>query len=261
MTTSYRWREYWEKKAEVSDYEFDRGAAPRSRDIELLSAVELREFIGATATDVVFDAGCGAGTGIRLLWSRVNRVVGMDYSASAIARCHRALQVNAISNVDLIRGDVREIPLPASYVDKTLCISVLQYVDDYDVRLALSEFRRVTKPGGMLILHVKNLHSLYLSTLLLAKQAKRVVGRTVKQEYLRSADWYLRELRHAGFEIIAYNSLNLFMLERMPRRLLEYVQRLELIYRDRFPLRTAFVRRLGADFKIRALVTKAQQEG
>jgi len=76
--------------------------------------------------------------------------------------------------------------------------------------------RTGAEPNGELILHVKNLASLYLSTLRLAKKVKAALGRTTKMEYVRSFSWYVRALEAANFELVAYNSFNLLVIESMP---------------------------------------------
>jgi ubiquinone/menaquinone biosynthesis C-methylase UbiE len=258
MNDSDAWKQYWEKSPDVSDFEFDRGTSPRLAQIEALSGAELTEFVDPGNGEVVLDAGCGAGSNIFLLASKVRRMVAMDYAESAIVRCRRRLRRTDMAGVELIRGDIRQIPLPDDSVDKVICISVLQYLNDVDVREALQEFRRVTRSGGVVVLHVKNVLSLYLSTLLMAKRLKRLFGASAKQEHLRSSGWYMRHVTSAGMEIVAYNSFNVFMIERMPRWLLAYMQRIELTYYRKFPLRTRLLRRLGSDFKIKARVMKAR---
>jgi ubiquinone/menaquinone biosynthesis C-methylase UbiE len=259
MRDSNNWHDFWERNSarEVSDYEFDRGTIPRDGGVEELANAELIEFIDADSDDVVFDAGCGTGANLLLLQRTVRRMIGMDYSAGAIDRCKKRMGSRETNNVEVFEGTLTEPPLPDASVDKIICMSVLQYLSDADLRLALQQFARMLKPGGTLVLHVKNISSLYLATLRLAKRAKAVLGGQPKLEYVRSYRWYVKELASAGFQILYYNSFNLFMIEFMPRRLLRFTQKLELKYRHRFPFRTGFIRRHGADLKIKAQIAKA----
>lgn len=248
------WKNFWERKSDaaVSDYEFDRGTHPRASEIEELSNRELLEFIGPNPWDVVFDAGCGTGANILILCSRVKRVVGMDYSQGAVRRCGRKVLSNKVENARLVQGDVTCVPLRDRSVDKVLCMSVLQYLNDAQVRRALSEFRRVLRDSGALILHVKNISSFYLSTLWMAKRLKLLLGGKPKLEHFRSFRWYVNELQLSGFQVEVYNSFNLFMVESMPKRLLKFLQKLELRHYEKFPLRTSFMRRRGSDLKMKA---------
>src|SRR4029434_5271070 len=128
-------------------------------------------------------------------------------------------------------------------------------MSDSQVRACLRSFRRVLRRDGILIIHVKNLASPYLATLCTAKAILRKFGRRKPiEEYFRPFDWYVRELKSAGFEIESFNSFNLFVLERMPQRLVEQMQRIELTRRKRFPFSLPSFRRHGADLKFRARV-------
>src|SRR5204862_6341344 len=97
--------------------------------------------------------------------SRVKRIIGMDYADGAVQRCEERVRSAEIKNVELMQGSITNVPLPDRSVDKVLCMSVLQYLDDGQVRSAFREFARLLTGDRILILHVKNLSSLYLSTL------------------------------------------------------------------------------------------------
>jgi len=257
VASIFSWKQYWDQKnsSTVSDYEVDRGARLRNREIERLSNDELLDFIDAQSSDVVFDAGCGTGANILLLQPFVRRIIAMDYSEAAVARCQKRLALNGIDNVEVFQGDITSIPLPDDSVDRILCMSVLQYVDDTQSRAAFREFSRILKKDGTLVLHVKNLASLYLSTLWLMKRLRRILGRDTKLENLRTFHWYLSELQRAGFCPSDHRSLNIFVLDRMPRRLVLWLQKFELNHQSDFPFSSEFLRRHGSDLKIRATLT------
>ena len=114
----------------------------------------------------------------------------MDYSDGAIARCEARLAAHTIENANLMHGDVTSSPLRDNSIDKILCMSVLQYLTDTEVRKSFDEFVRVLKHRGVLILHVKNISSLYLGTLWAVKKTKRLLRMKTKLEHLRSYGWY-----------------------------------------------------------------------
>lgn len=252
------WKGFFEEKAEraPSDFEYDRGILPRDDEIDRLSTDELLRFVDPQRWEIVFDAGCGSGANILLLHSRVKQIIGMDYSDGAIARCEARLAAHTIENANLMHGDVTSSPLRDNSIDKILCMSVLQYLTDTEVRKSFDEFVRVLKHRGVLILHVKNISSLYLGTLWAVKKTKRLLRMKTKLEHLRSYGWYVKELHAFGFDVVAYNSFNLFTVEAMPKALSRFFEKLELKYYDRFPLRLGFMRRHGSELKIKARLTK-----
>jgi SAM-dependent methyltransferase len=252
------WKDVWEKKARrgVSDFEFDRGRPQRAQDLESLAVEELLAFVRPKAAETVFDAGCGSGVNILLLNRRVNRIIGMDYAAAAMTRCQKRIVENGLSNVALLQGTITEIAVGAGSIDKILCLSVLQYLSDAEVKIAIREFARILKPGGEVIFHVKNSSSVYLATLMLGKKAKQLLGRRVTCEYFRRFGWYVRELEAAGFCVADYNSFNLAVIEGMPRVLVDALQRLELRYYRSIGVRRTLLRRMGSELKIRALLRR-----
>ena len=259
MNRATDWKQVWENKsgADVSDAQFDRGVAPRDADLDELSRRELLAFVGPRREEVVLDAGCGTGTNIRLLRGRVGAIFAFDYAGAAVARCHKRLRQEGINDVALMQASVTSIPLKDKSVDRVLCMSVLQYLNDEDVRAVLSEFGRVLRGHGQLVMHVKNLSSIYLSTLVLAKRAKRLLGRPVAMEYFRPFKWYISELRAAGFTVVDYNSFNVLMVDGMPRGWLNAIQRLELKHYQSPIIRRTMLRRSGSELKIKAVVGSA----
>jgi len=253
------WKRFFTEKAEraASDFEYDRGISPRGKEVERLSTEELLQFVDPQPWEIIFDAGCGTGANIALLHSKVKRIIGMDYCDGAIARCEERLASNKIENVKITQGEVTNLPVSDNSVDKVLCMSVLQYLTDADVRKSFAEFVRILKDRGILILHVKNISSLYLSTLWAAKKTKLLLGMKTRLQHLRAYRWYVKELESLGFEVVAYNSFNLFTIESMPKALIRFFGKLELRYYDRFPLRLGFMRRHGSELKIKARITKA----
>lgn len=254
MTKQKNWKDFWERNAEqdLSNVEFDRGVSSRDVGLDLLAREELLEFIDPQSSETVLDAGCGTGTNLELLSGKVRHIVATDYSVGAMHRCSRRAEEMGASNVSLFCSAVTHLPIRSQSVDRIICMSVLQYVDDDDAHRALGEFARVLRADGELILHVKNLASMYLSSLRAAKRLKAVLGRPPKMEYVRTFSWYVTLLRSCGFETVAYNSFNLLVVEGMPRRLLAKIQRMELEHRNGRFFGNRIARQLGADLKLKA---------
>lgn len=255
---AYDWKASFERRAKqaASDFEYDHSMSPRAAEIERLSVEELLQFIDPQPWEILFDAGCGSGANISLLYPRVKQIIGMDYSEGAIARCESRFRANGIEDVKLICGDVTSHPLSSESVNKIICMSVLQYLDDSNVRKLFAEFARILKDRGVVILHVKNLSSLYLSTLWTVKKLKLLARMKTKLEYLRPFRWYVKELESFGFEILDYNSFNLLTIEKMPKALIRFLEKLELKHHNKLPLRLGCMRRHGSDLKMKARLAK-----
>lgn len=105
------------------------------------------EALSLNAGEQVLDAGCGTGLLSELMSAVVGdsgRVTGLDYSQDmldiASARCE------PLTNVELQQGSVTELEFEPNSFDAASCIQTLLYVDE--VETAITELRRVLKPGG-----------------------------------------------------------------------------------------------------------------
>jgi SAM-dependent methyltransferase len=254
MTDENEWREVWDTKSrsEVPDFDLDRGTSPRDKEIEHLSGVELLNFIRPGKSERILDAGCGTGVNILRLHSQVQSIVGIDYARGSVERCRKRVQGARASNVSLMVGSISEVPLETSSIDKILCLSVLQYMDDEEVRRTIREFARLLRPEGDLILHVKNRSSLYWSTLLVAKKILASLGLRKALYNVRPWRWYMDTLREGGFRIVDFNSCNLAILDGMPKMLVSLLQEWEIRHHDGWLLQNPLSRRHGADLKIKA---------
>jgi SAM-dependent methyltransferase len=261
MKQQIDWRQVWEDQSAheaIPDFQLDRGRGACWEGIEELAAQELLAFVEPKALEVVLDAGCGTGANILRLHSRVKRIIGIDYARGCAERSRGRIRRNGLEAADVLVGSITDIPVATCSVDKVICMSVLQYLDDAEVRAALKELVRVLCDGGVLVLHVKNLSSIYFATLRLAKRLKARCGGVPRLEYVRPYEWYVTELRRLDCEIVGYNSFNLLMIERMPGRLLAWLRRFELRHYQKGVLQHPFVRRHGADLKIKARVVKGR---
>lgn len=90
------------------------------------------------------DAGCGAGTYMRLLLQTGAEVVGLDYSLPSLIKAREAVAVCS----SWCAADVNHLPLRPALFDGALCFGVLQAVSDS--QSVIAELRRVTLPGGLI---------------------------------------------------------------------------------------------------------------
>jgi SAM-dependent methyltransferase len=101
---------------------------------------------------LVLEAGCGVGQYVALLRSRGRRVVGVDWSAEALARGRAAFP-----GVPLTAMDLDALGLPSGTVSAYLSLGVVEHDPEGPARL-LAEAHRVLAPGGRLVLSVPYLN-------------------------------------------------------------------------------------------------------
>ena len=89
----------------------------------------------------ILDAGCGTGLNLRHLPSGST---GIDINPRNVELVARRLP-----NHRVIQGDVEALPFEANDFGTVLCTEVIEHIPDPST--ALSEFRRVLKPGGVLV--------------------------------------------------------------------------------------------------------------
>jgi malonyl-CoA O-methyltransferase len=117
-------------------------AEVRRRLLERLDLVKIRP-------RRVLDAGCGTGHGARALLQRYRRsaVVALDLAPGML---HAARHGRPwLRRLDAVCADAAELPLAAGSVDLVFSNLMLQWCNDPSEVFA--EFRRVLKPGGLLM--------------------------------------------------------------------------------------------------------------
>ena len=99
----------------------------------------------------ILDAGCGTGSMARLLATTHQdaQVVGIDLRADYIAYAAERANQEGLGNVEFRQGDVFALPFAASTFDVVWSKYVLQWVKE--PYLAIAEFRRVAKAGGVVV--------------------------------------------------------------------------------------------------------------
>jgi SAM-dependent methyltransferase len=98
----------------------------------------------------IVDCPCGAGVAFRELTpDRSLRYVGVDLSPSMLRRARNRIRRRELSQVELLRADAAEIPLPDDSADLFLSYWGLHCFEDPPA--ALAEAARVLKPGGRLV--------------------------------------------------------------------------------------------------------------
>jgi SAM-dependent methyltransferase len=112
------------------------------------------DLMDAGAKDVL-DIGCGPGEMLVELLNRGCKASGTDISQGMIDLARKNLSEHPRgSEVDLRVGDIEAMSYDPGSFDTIICSGVIEYLDE-DSK-ALNELNRVMKPGGALIISVRN---------------------------------------------------------------------------------------------------------
>ena len=97
--------------------------------------------------DICLDAASGSGYGSELISQKAKKVIGLEISDHALkfARDHYQNDKIEFRKADL----TQPLGLPDDYFDTIVSIETIEHISSHDAML--SEFRRVLKPGGLLI--------------------------------------------------------------------------------------------------------------
>lgn len=138
-------KSYYDDFAGWYDRERGRGYHKMLDDLE----VGLVERYGRDAD--VLEAGCGTGLLLERVKAFAASATGVDLSGGMLARARAR-------GLDVAQGSVTALPYRDHSFDLVYCVKVLPHVAD--IRLALSEMARVTRPGGVVLAEFYNPMSL-----------------------------------------------------------------------------------------------------
>jgi arsenite methyltransferase len=99
--------------------------------------------------EIVLDLGSGGGIDVILSARRVGptgKAYGLDMTDEMLALAEENKRKSGLANVEFLRGEIENIPLPANAVDVIISNCVINLSGDKD--RVLKEAFRVLKPGG-----------------------------------------------------------------------------------------------------------------
>lgn len=245
-TTKF-WKDWFDDCARhaTSDYALNRGTTMRLGSIETEAEKQLLADVAPRATDMILDAGCGSGRNISLLAPKVAGIVGLDFSSEMLVRLGARIAEERLSNVTLQQGSVTRLEFPDQSFDKVLCISVLQYLDNESCRTAFQEMFRVCKPGGRIVIHIKNGTSLYGLSKRMANFAFSLLRKKGLPEYYRSRSLHRAMIKEQNGTILEETSFGILTFIGLPRSLVRHVLALETKV-----CRAKWIRRLGVNYRM-----------
>lgn len=147
--------------------------------------------LGADGGEVrVLDAGCGSGRTLDEL-AGYGTVSGLELSEEGVAAARRR------GHEDVRRGRVEELPWPDATFDLVTCLDVVEHTPDD--RATLRELRRVTRPGGHLLVTVPAYQALWSAHDVVNKHYRRYDRRMLRAA-ATEAGWSVE--RMTGFNAL-----------------------------------------------------------
>jgi len=140
------------------------------------------------------DAACGTGRYSELLNSLGYKVTGMDLSPAMLSQARKTRN----GKINFIEGNLMAIPFKDTSIDLTICALALSHLPN--IEKALSEFKRITRPSGHII--ISDIHPWLV---MLGCQAE-FVDKTGKHGYiLNHIHWhsnYLKSFKNLQLKVI-----------------------------------------------------------
>jgi len=168
-----------------------------------LNKLRLWHLMAITTEDQVLDAGCGAGNLISELAPHCQRAVGCDYRYPCLAVASRRRAGT------YVQANLRQLPFPPATFSTLFCMEVIEHLDRGTAAQALSEFQRVLRPKGQIILTTPNYRSLWVIIEFLTDTV-RLVPEMVGREHI--SKYHQRTLAallgRAGFVIERIGTFN-----------------------------------------------------
>jgi ubiquinone/menaquinone biosynthesis C-methylase UbiE len=142
----------------------------------LIDDLEMDVMLPLCSGKRVLEVGCGTGLILSRIAKYATEAVGVDLSKGMIKSAHQ-------QGLSVAVGSATQLPFPDNTFDLVCSFKVLAHVPD--IRTALAEVTRVTKPGGQMALEFYNPWSVrYL--------AKRLAGPQPISDGRTEADVYTR---------------------------------------------------------------------
>lgn len=98
----------------------------------------------------ILDVGCGTGAVTRILAERASpgKVTGLDLSEERLSVARNLATEYGVSNVEYVRGDVRELGLKDENFDLVYSRCLFQYLPGQAGLDTLAAMKRLARPGG-----------------------------------------------------------------------------------------------------------------
>ena len=135
-------RSYWDGLAPNYDRSMRLLGRPMPRMVELAAEA-------VRGSERVLEVAAGTGLVTLALARAAREVVATDYAPAMVEALERRVRAAGLANVRCEAADVYALPYETGSFDAVVAANVLHLVPDLEA--ALEAMRRVTKPGGLLV--------------------------------------------------------------------------------------------------------------
>lgn len=135
--------------------------------------------------DICLDAACGTGYGSQLIGQKAGKVIGLEISDHALKYAQENYQND---KVEFRKADLTQpFDLPDDYFDVIVSVETLEHISDHDAML--SEFKRILKPDGLIIITTVDHHIYSVKG---GIKNKFHIGELTKKELLKLMSRYFK---------------------------------------------------------------------
>jgi len=193
MDNSYR--ELYDKSYFDRLHQLDSIGSNTYRESQRLETIELLCKPGIT--DDVLELGCGTGFYTGLLAPRVHKIVGVDFSPTAIEMAISQFQRD---NVEFLVASIEKLDmLSDNSFGKILAIDVLEHLSEIQLEASLREVARLLKHNGVFVFFTP-CRSHWIERLkaknIILKQFREHIGVLTEREYYQITQALGLEVRH-----------------------------------------------------------------
>jgi len=163
---------------------------------------DVAEFCFSGAKGLILDAGCGNGNLLMRAMPSLNaNYVGTDFSKNMLGRA--ASRARDAKDALFLQSSVDQLPFKDRSFDRVICSGVLTCLPTIgDAAVALYEFQRVLKPGGVLVVDFFNRMSHFTIV------RKHIFRESINPPEYVSPLAFRSELEDAGFEVLEYRGFD-----------------------------------------------------
>lgn len=149
-----KWEKIYQKSLRRRSYELEKQEYDRMYFKDTLD--QIFADYHPQKNDAYLEIGCGPMFLGQEIAKRGLKIIGIDFSLSALIIAKKMLEKNKVKNYLLIHGDIQKIPLRKNSVDLIYGGGVIEHFQDTD--LVVSEMYRILKRRGVCINSVPQLN-------------------------------------------------------------------------------------------------------